>query len=80
MAKIIRLCRRRGDSDDGDDAVRRQGEATRRRGDETTRRRNDDGGKNDAQANDDQNGIEQATVCVRLGPQGIPRPNNAGRV
>ena len=66
--------RRRGDSDDGDDAVRRQGEATRRRGDETTRRRNDDGGKNDAQANDDQNGIEQATV----GPQGIPRLKQRG--
>ena len=63
-----------GDSDDGDDAVRRQGEATRRRGDETTRRRNDDGGKNDAQANDDQNGIEQATV----GPQGIPRLKQRG--
>ena len=39
----------------------------RRRGDETTRRRNDDGGKNDAQANDDQNGIEQATVGPHRG-------------
>ena len=65
------------DSDDGDDAVRRQGEATRRRGDETTRRRNDDGGKNDAQANDDQNGIEQATVGP-VGPQGIPRLKQRG--
>ena len=59
--------RRRGDSDDGDDAARRQGEAARRRGDEATRRRDDDGDKNDAQANDDQNGIEQATVGPHRG-------------
>jgi hypothetical protein len=58
-----------------DEATRRQGEATRRQGDEVTRRRgdetrrrDDDGDRNDAQTNDDQNGIEQATV----GPQGIP--------
>ena len=64
-----------------DEATRRQGEAARRRGDEATRRRDetarrrdDDGDRNDAQANDDQNGIEQATV----GPQGIPRLKQRG--
>ena len=58
-----------------DEATRRQGEAARRRGDEATRRRDetarrrdDDGDKNDAQANDDQNGIEQGAV----GPHGVP--------
>ena len=58
----------------GDEAARPQGEAARRRGDEATWRRDDDGDKNDAQANDDQNGIEQATV----GPQGIPRLKQRG--
>ena len=48
-------------------------EATRRR-DETARRRDDDGDRNDAQASDDQNGVEQATV----GPQGIPRLKQGG--
>jgi hypothetical protein len=48
--------------------VRRQGdEVTRRRGDETARRRDDDGDRNVAQANDDQNRIEQATVGPHRG-------------
>ena len=58
----------------GDEAAKPQGEAARRRGDEATRRRDetarrrdDDGDRNDAQANDDQNGIEQATVGPNRG-------------
>ena len=48
-----------------DEATRRRGGKARRQGDEVTRRRGDetrrrDGG--DAQANDDQNGIEQTTA------------------
>ena len=70
--------RRRGDDmhtarRQGEAARRRRDEATRRR-DETARRRDDDGDRNDALANDDQNGIEQATV----GPQGIPRLKQRG--
>ena len=54
--------------------ARRQGDEVTRRRDETARRRDDDGDRNDAQANDDQNGIEQATV----GPHGIPRLKQRG--
>jgi len=57
-----------------DEATRRQGEAARRSGDEATRRRDetarrrdDDGDRNGAQANDDQNRIEQATVGPHRG-------------
>ena len=57
----------------GDEVTRRRDDETRRR-DETARRRDGDGDRNDAQANDDQNGIEQATV----GPQGIPRRKQRG--
>jgi len=39
---------------------------TRRRN-ETARRRDDDGDRNDAHANDDQNGIEQTTVGPHRG-------------
>jgi hypothetical protein len=38
-----------------------------RRRDETARRRDDDGDRNDAQANDDQDGIEQTTAGPHRG-------------
>ena len=47
--------------------ARRQGDEATRRRDETARRRDDDGDRNDAQANDDQNGIEQTTVGPHRG-------------
>jgi hypothetical protein len=57
----------------GDEVTRRRDDETRRR-DETARRRDGDGDRNDAQANDDQNGIEQTTV----GPHRGSDSNNAG--
>ena len=64
----VAATRRRG----GEAARRGRGKATRgdeatRRRDETARRRDDDGDRNDAQANDDQNGIEQATLGPHRG-------------
>ena len=57
-----------------DEATRRRGGMARRQGDEVTwrrddtaRRRDDDGDRNGAQANDDQNGIEQTTVGPHRG-------------
>ena len=57
--------RRGGEAASG--KARRQGDEVTRRRDETARRRVDDSDRNDAQANDDQNGIEQTTVGPHRG-------------